>query len=164
MKSSDFLKNKLSYIHNKYPHSKIRYEYRDISKSHIIEILPLEIFNSEEYMEEETKIDDEFTINFPDENLVFVSEESLNKILNPTFQLGILEDFNFITYEPVKNISTNLFDLESINLEEFSGNQIEKIKININISVFENNFITADDIFSGDNIVEVGNNNYALAA
>src|SRR5690606_4792369 len=119
-----------------------------LSKSHILEILALEVFNSEEYMEEETIIDDEFTLNYPNENLIFISKESLHKITNPIFEWGTFGQNDTICYEPIKKV----LDFDQNNLFQFDIAETEKIKININsdISVFDNNFLLAEDMSDND--------------
>lgn len=89
MKSQEFLKEKLTYLSSKFKDVKIRYEYRKNTQSHIIEIIPLSIYNDDEkYMMAEAKLEDEFESLFINENIIFVSEDSLTEIKTPNFTLG----------------------------------------------------------------------------
>ncbi len=89
MQSSEFLTEKLQQIAEKFTGIKIRYEFRYNSQSHIVEILPLDLFEGDElFMEEEAKLETEFEKLYPSEDIVFISENSLTEIKNPEFELG----------------------------------------------------------------------------
>jgi hypothetical protein len=89
MKSREFIEKNLQSLASKFDEAKIRYEYREDTHSHIIEVVPLNFYeNNESYMEEEARIEDEFEELFPTENIVFISEESLTEIKKPDFELG----------------------------------------------------------------------------
>lgn len=89
MKSIEFLETKLNELYAKFSDVKIRYEYRANTFSHLVEIMPLSFFEgNEEYINLETKIEDEFEASFPNENIVFISEGSLSEINNPDLKLG----------------------------------------------------------------------------
>lgn len=101
--SIKFIENKLSELYDIFKDIKIRYEYRANTYSHLIEIIPLSIFEqNEEYIKLESKIENEFESAFPNENIVFISEGSLSEINNPEFTLG---------YEAIK------FDNEVLNID-----------------------------------------------
>ncbi len=87
--STEFLKDKLKKLYDTFSNIKIRYEYKLNTCSHLIEILPLSFFeNNEEYVILEAEIEAEFETIFPDENIIFISEDSLSEIENPEFKLG----------------------------------------------------------------------------
>lgn len=89
MKSKEFIVDKLNYLYSIFNDIKIRYEYRSNTFSHLIEIIPLSFFEkNEEYMAIESEIEEEFESKFLDENILFISEESLSEIINPEFKLG----------------------------------------------------------------------------
>lgn len=78
-----FLKNKLELLSNELDGIMYRYEFRECSQSHIIEITPKEIYeNNNFYRDLELKIEKEFENNFPQEEILFVTEGSLIKISN----------------------------------------------------------------------------------
>ena len=92
MKSKAFIKDKLNLLFAKYNNIKIRYEHRIPTTSHLIEILPFSLYDqNEEYMAFESEFESEFESKFPDENILFISEESLSEIRNPEVQLGYNE-------------------------------------------------------------------------
>ncbi|SMO77669.1 hypothetical protein SAMN06265379_107109 [Saccharicrinis carchari] len=103
MNSRQFLETKLNELHSRFNEVQIRYEYRANTNSHIIEVIPLSFFeDNEEYMNVEAGIEEEFESSFPNENILFVSEDSLTEIKSPILEWG---------YELIK------FDNEVFNLE-----------------------------------------------
>lgn len=101
-KSKEFLKGKLKGVYGKFKGVKIRYEFREYMDLHLIEILPLDTFeNNQAFVLEEIEIQEEFENLFgEDEEVLFISSESLNQIENSEFSLG---------YETVEKIE--LFEL-----------------------------------------------------
>ncbi len=92
MKSKEFLIKKLKELASKFEDIKIRYEYHQSTYSHLIEVIPLSIFeNDKAYMLAEEKLENDFENLFPDEDIVFISEDSLTEIKNPELLLGYEE-------------------------------------------------------------------------
>ncbi|ENA1802815.1 hypothetical protein ABF179_002227 [Flavobacterium psychrophilum] len=85
--SIDFIIKELKSLHNKFTNSNIRYEFCKSSNTHLVEVTPFEFYNSETYMEAELDFEDLFSDNFPNEDLVFISEQSLSKISDPIFEI-----------------------------------------------------------------------------
>lgn len=86
---TEYIQNKLHEIHQKFPNVKLRYEYRNYNDLHLVEVLPFEIFDSFEHVKLEIKIQEEFEALYGYyEELLFISEGSLNEIRNPMFELG----------------------------------------------------------------------------
>ena len=84
MTAENFIKEKLKKLIEKFPDISIRYEKNKNTGSHLIEILPLHFFNSNvDYMKEEWDIGEEFENNYPEEDILFISEESLVEIKKP---------------------------------------------------------------------------------
>lgn len=142
MKSKEFIKKQLGGISKKYLGIKIRYEYRESTNSHIIEVIPLNLFDTNPgYIEDEINLEEEFENNFPNENIVFISEDSLTEIRMPDWVSGS-NNFSFEN----ECYASYTISSEAIILTTDSNN----------IFVPETNtFTTANN----DN-----NNNYALAA
>lgn len=96
MKSKQYLLEKLQELSLNFKDIKIRYEHRLNTSSHLIEVIPLAIFQSnEEYMLAEANLEDEFENLFPQEDIVFVSEDSLTEIKRPDLLLG----YESVTFE-----------------------------------------------------------------
>ena len=97
MNSKKFIQKELKLLASWFSEAKIRYEYRENTHSHIIEITPLNFYeNDESYRQEEAGIENEFEKLFPAENIVFISENSLTEIKNPEFEVSYGESFRSI--------------------------------------------------------------------
>lgn len=89
MESIEFIKKRLTELHGIFLDIQIRYEYRANTQSHIIEVIPYSFFEgNEEYMSYEYNMEDEFENTFPDENILFISDDSLTEINEPIFLAG----------------------------------------------------------------------------
>ncbi len=86
MTSFQFLEQKLRKLFGQFPKASIRYELRKDRMSHIVEVTPLKFYNDDEYILAEIEIEDEFELLFPTENIIFISEDSLNKVTNPILE------------------------------------------------------------------------------
>lgn len=76
-----FVKNKLELLSKEIEGLKFRYEYQDFMRNHIVEITPLDVYESDKnYRNLELLIESEFETKFPDEEILFVTEGSLIKI------------------------------------------------------------------------------------
>jgi hypothetical protein len=85
----EFVKDKMRLIYTQFPNVKLRYENRDYINLHLVEVLPFETFDSFELVKLEILIQEEFEKLFGyDEELLFISEGSLNEIRKPIFELG----------------------------------------------------------------------------
>lgn len=95
MKSIEYLKNKLSTLFSEISGIKIRYEFKVSTNTHIIEVLPVTFFDSnEEYIKQELQIEEDFENRFPEEDILFISKGSLSEIQRPNYTWGY-EDFEF---------------------------------------------------------------------
>ncbi len=110
MKSVDFLINSLEILHIKFPTCSIRYEFNANTSIHLVEVTPIEFYNDLEYMNEELEIEDSFASLFPNEEIVFISEDSLNKISNPIFELYSEKEGQFSAGFGVLNDTNNFAD------------------------------------------------------
>jgi hypothetical protein len=80
-KSQEFLIGKLSRLITELPEVQVRYEQNEHTFTHVIEILPLSVFkNNPEYIKIERDLEKDFRENFPEEEILFISEDSLNEI------------------------------------------------------------------------------------
>lgn len=87
MKSVDFLSNSLEILHDKFSKCNIRYEFISNTNVHLIEVTPVDFYNNDLYINEELLLEEEFETLYPNEEIVFISEDSLNKIENPLLEL-----------------------------------------------------------------------------
>lgn len=85
-KEQEYIIKELSHLHEKFTAIKICYEFNEGANTHLIEILPLEVFNSKKFILEEIRIVENFENTFGyNQNILLISEESLNIIENPTY-------------------------------------------------------------------------------
>jgi hypothetical protein len=108
-----FIEDKLKMLFDRFPKANIRYEHRENSNTHLVEVTPLFFYNNESYRIIETEIEDEFEMLYPGEIIIFISEDSLNKICEPNIeylgerkgkvciiQTSPLESYNFTNISP----------------------------------------------------------------
>jgi hypothetical protein len=89
MDSIQFLKDKLSDLHNKFLYLEIRYEYRESIDAHIIEVKPIHCFEKDTpYKYEQINIQKAFKELFPYEEILFMTENILFQIEDPILTLG----------------------------------------------------------------------------
>jgi hypothetical protein len=89
MKAIEYLEIKLKELFLKFEEIQIRYEFRENTNSHLVEIIPSSLFEKNEtYLKEESKIEDEFEDLFPTENIVFITKGSLTEIKKVDLTFG----------------------------------------------------------------------------
>lgn len=89
IKEQEYIIKELNNLFRKFTTVQIRYEFNEEVNTHLIEITPLEVYNSKEFILEEIKISENFENTFGyNQDILFISEESLNKIENPTYVIG----------------------------------------------------------------------------
>lgn len=81
--SKEFLREQLQSIYNKLYNIEISYEFR--TGTHIIKIAPEYIYNNNEYIELEIELEEAFLKKFPNEEIMFISNNSLTEIKNAEF-------------------------------------------------------------------------------
>lgn len=107
--AQNYIERKLRALYSKFSGIKIRYEINALTGAHIIEVLPFSLFeDDQDYVLAEMEMEEEFEVLYGDkEEILFVSEDSLNQIESPIFQLG---------YDSM-NLKLNLEDIfEGLNL------------------------------------------------
>jgi hypothetical protein len=94
MNSKEFVLNKLDSLVHKFPGIEILYQFDNQINTHVVEIHPFSIFESlHEYRDLETEISFEFDETYTSENLLFISSNSLCKVVTPDLVLtGILHN------------------------------------------------------------------------
>ncbi|HZW78532.1 MAG TPA: hypothetical protein VFF21_09540 [Flavobacteriaceae bacterium] len=106
--SKEFLRAHLNQIFLETDGITISYEFRSSSNTHLVEVKPKDIYNSEAYMDKEMELEDKFREFFPDEELMFINETSLTQIKSPEFCFQFKFDYELsmiITPMKMKNQS-----------------------------------------------------------
>jgi len=88
MKSKEYLKTRLNEISNVFPELIFRYQFNENTETHIIEVKPLETYQTnDEYIKYEADLMFDFENEFFPETILFVSEDSLTQITEPEFTI-----------------------------------------------------------------------------
>ena len=116
MKSKEYLKTKLNEISNIFPELSFRYQFNENTKTHIIEVKPLEASQTnDDYIKYESNLMFDFENMFLSETILFVSEDFLTQITNPEFV------FDKKTFKTVSWLSNYKFDMDVQKLFSVSG-------------------------------------------
>lgn len=97
-KSQQFVIERIKELYQLFPNIQIRYEYEvnyyeEKDVSHIVEILPVEIFESEQFKNWKSEVLFKFATTFHySESLLFISENSLSMIENNCLN-DLLQDY-----------------------------------------------------------------------
>ena len=124
MKSTEFLKIEIDNLVKENPLIKCRYEFNLNSSVHLIEVTPSSVYELDsKYVEHEAKIIFSFIDAFPNENICFISDNSLVAISSPSYtKAGLLfAPINWFTFKeqkfeqivPVQKITSFLDNVSS---------------------------------------------------
>lgn len=88
MTPRNYIEQKLRELHSKFPHISIRYGIDQSINAHLIEIMPLDEYNSNQALDKAWfPISLEFRKIFPEDDIAFFSSDSLLSIDEPIFEL-----------------------------------------------------------------------------
>ena len=78
MESSEFIVKELELVVLDFPKTRVRYEDDKMAQTHFIEIVPNEIYKSDEnYIKWERDLSQRFVEKFPCENICFISDDAI---------------------------------------------------------------------------------------
>lgn len=111
MKAADFLHKELKAIADRFPNVNIRYGYDDIIETHIVELLPLIEYNTNEELDKAwIPLSINFLEIYSNDEIAFVSSDSSLSLKN------IIFEFNPKACTEENIISELFFELTKINL------------------------------------------------
>jgi len=88
MKTKEYIRKKLNEISDIFPELIFRYQFNENTETHIIEVRPLETYQTNvDYIKCEAELMYDFENEFFPETILFVSEDSLTQITNPEFSI-----------------------------------------------------------------------------
>ena len=155
MKSTEFLKLEIDNLVKENPSIRCRYEFDTNSCVHLIEVTPFSIYKSDEkYVEHESNIVFSFIDNFPNENISFISNDSLIKISNPSYT-KVGELFATINWLPAQEQTIN--QILPVQKEIFVRYEESLKFVFWDETKYKNNFID-------EQITFVGNYTFQMAA
>jgi len=132
MKARDFIENRLQELIEKFPQMRVSYEFDILSNSHFIEVLPSEEFKTNsEYSKFETNLIVDFISTYPNEDIVFLTENDLIEVNNPSFiKTGKLYNKESLLWNSKvwSNNSVLSFNLQFKSFPETNMNSIDLIK------------------------------------
>lgn len=86
MKSTDYIIRELENLLALFPSIKVRYEYNALANIHTVEVVPNDVFYSNDYMSWERKMIDAFINKYPTENVCFISDDALVGIEKSSYE------------------------------------------------------------------------------
>ncbi|MGH1387517.1 hypothetical protein [Kordia sp.] len=125
MESIKYLKEKLQELHNNCNYVGIKYEYKSVINTHVIDIQPKIIFeNDENYVLSQISLEDEFEELFPEEEILFISKDNLISINESIFEI------ESIKVEEINVQGFAVLEANEIHFEEFINFDEEYITYN----------------------------------
>jgi hypothetical protein len=82
------IKEFLRETHEMFPSILFRCEFRSYNSTFVIEVMPLDMYNNEDYETREFNFVKDFMERYPDYSILFISENSLTEIKDPIFCVG----------------------------------------------------------------------------
>lgn len=161
MTSQEYIILELNDFIVKFPQTRVRYEYDQLSDVHFIEIVPNNVYHLDQaYIVWESELYDRFIALFPDQNICFISDDAL---------VGL----DKIEFEIKGNEFVSLYS--TCNKEQVIENTVIKTKTVINAALASmfttknnvnhaNNACLLNISVSGDFTPENNENPYLLAA
>lgn len=133
MESILFVEEKLRNLFSKHEYLEIRYEYKALLNTHIVEIKPVHCFEKDRvFAVKQMEIEMEFREAFPFEEILFITENILIQIQKPILELGVCSGidissiilkrhsvvqrgFKPVCRPPSESIKTNLTNQDSFS-------------------------------------------------
>ena len=84
MKIQDFISTTFEKISNNFPKACITYQFDEKAGTHYVKISPPDVYDNETFVNIGWEIKDAFNDYFPDEELCFLTENSLIQLSNPS--------------------------------------------------------------------------------
>jgi len=126
----------------------LKYEHLVCDNIHLISVEPESIFKSEKYRDLEIDIEDRFKEQFPNEEIVFLSESSLNQIKNPEILIVPVELDKFSFFDLNYEIEFNdLCSLDSMDRKVAILSPREIVNFDLS-GLFEDNYSADNTSFA----------------
>lgn len=128
MNAKEYIINRLKEFTEEFKNARVRYEHDAYSQTHTIEVMPQGVFDSQDFLDWECGLFDQFSIEYPGDVLGFISEDALVGIEKVDFEcegihynpFTVNTAFVFIT--PVANINVSTTKTHGVNIS-FSDSQ-----------------------------------------
>lgn len=88
MTPQEYITQELNDFIVKFPQTRVRYEFDQLSDVHFIEVVPNNVYHLDEaYIAWETDLYDRFISSYPDQNICFISDDAIVGLENVQFEL-----------------------------------------------------------------------------
>ena len=111
MSSKDYIISELEKFVKNFQQTRARYEISNDQVTHIVEIVPNEVYHTDDsYLEWEDIFFKNFISRFPYENICFITDDSSLTIVNPVFATEGL------SYAPISTHKESEFEIKTPNV------------------------------------------------
>lgn len=135
MESQKFLIEKLKDLFNCYSYLEIKYEYKNVIDTHVVEIKPIHCFESDRpYKIKQIEIQQVFEEEFPYEQLIFITENILVKVNNPILELGVsnvlvFDDLDALHCQSMYRVNEGVMYESSSYLIETTTSKLDEVEL-----------------------------------
>ena len=116
MNATDFIITRLQSLTKEFKKAKVRYEYDIVAEVHTVEVLPQAVYDSQEFIEWESRVFDEFVSAYPQEILGFISEDAIVGINHADYTAEGIEYAPYNTEDVQRVFDITESDVEVISL------------------------------------------------
>jgi hypothetical protein len=88
MEITEFIKSRMTDFVKRFPEAKVCYEYDRMANVHVIEILPLSLYNSQSFIDWEWNFGEEALTAYPEDEIGFISEDAIASIKHVDFSIA----------------------------------------------------------------------------
>lgn len=128
MNSIDFVIQEINLFVEKFPKTRVRYEFDEKALVHVIEVVPNEVYHLDEaYIEWEDGVFNRFVTAFPLENICFISDDALVGIENPILTIKGKE-YGCVSYTLDKKMTSVAYDYHVV-LNQLSMKVIKNLTV-----------------------------------
>lgn len=111
MNAKDFIITRLKVFLEDFKEARVRYECDSATQTHTIEVVPQSVFDSQEFLDWECGLYDEFSLEYPGEIIGFISEDALVGIEKVDFE-GEGSLYGSFTINPSFVFSTTIAEIQ----------------------------------------------------
>lgn len=152
----EYLKKQMTNLVCAFKNAKVNYEYDDLAKIHTIEVLPLSVFDSDEFAKWECQFFIEAYKLFPGEDIGFISEDAYVGIQHLDWSIqgdeylqsdDILDDHITIdvTCEPNENISQKNVNFKYSGYSTFKESSSELFEFEKTENLYNEIYVLKDN-------------------
>jgi hypothetical protein len=112
-----FMYTKIQELNKFFRNATFKYQFKEISDTHFIQVIPKTVFNSADFIVKDIEITEEFESLGLDTSICFISEDSLTELENPEI-FTVISHFSDITRDEVTSLDFKELESEEICAEQ----------------------------------------------